>query len=73
MILMQTVFKIVSEILGQEVTADTSMENTEGWDSLKTLQIVMALDEAGVSIPLEKIAEIRSVADIARFSGQDHA
>ena len=33
---MQTVFKIVSEILGQEVTADTSMENTEGWDSLKT-------------------------------------
>ncbi len=73
MILMQTVFKIVSEILGQEVTADTSMENTEGWDSLKTLQIVMALDEAGVSIPLEKIAEIRSVADIVRFSGQDHA
>ena len=73
MILMQTVFKIVSEILGHEVTADTSMENTEGWDSLKTLQIVMALDEAGVSIPLEKIAEIRSVADIVRFSGQDHA
>ena len=73
MILMQTVFKIVSEILGQEVTADTSMENTEGWDSLKTLQIVMALDEAGVSIPLEKIAEIRSVADIVRFSGQNHA
>ena len=73
MILMQTVFKIVSEILGQEVTADTSMENTEGWDSLKTLQIVMALDEAGVSIPLEKIAEIRTVADIVRFSGQDHA
>lgn len=77
MILMQTVFKIVSEILGHEVTADTSidtsMENTEGWDSLKTLQIVMALDEAGVSIPLEKIAEIRTVADIVRFSGQDHA
>lgn len=70
---MQTVFKIVSEILGQEVTADTSMENTEGWDSLKTLQIVMALDEAGVSIPLEKIAEIRTVADIAQFSRQDHA
>ena len=77
MILMQTVFKIVSEILGQEVTADTSidtsMENTEGWDSLKTLQIVMALDEAGMPVPLERIAEIRTVADIARFSRQDHA
>lgn len=73
MIFMQTVFKIVSKILGQDVTAETSMDNTEGWDSLKTLQIVMALDEAGLSIPLEKIAEIRSVADILRFSGQDHA
>ena len=70
---MQTVFKIVSEILGQEVTADTSMENTEGWDSLKTLQIVMALDEAGMPVPLERIAEIRTVADIVRFSGQNHA
>lgn len=49
------------------------MENTEGWDSLKTLQIVMALDEAGMPVPLERIAEIRTVADIARFSRQDHA
>jgi len=70
---MNAVVKIVSEVLGLPVTAESSMENTEGWDSLKTLQIVMALDEAGVSIPLEKIAEIRSVADIVRFSGQDHA
>ena len=70
---MNAVVKIVSEVLGLPVTAESSMENTEGWDSLKTLQIVMALDEAGVSIPLEKIAEIRSVADIVCFSGQDHA
>ena len=70
---MNAIVKIVSEVLGLPVTAESSMENTEGWDSLKTLQIVMALDEAGVSIPLEKIAEIRSVADIVRFSGQDHA
>ena len=70
---MNAVVKIVSEVLGLPVTAESSMEDTEGWDSLKTLQIVMALDEVGVSIPLEKIAEIRSVADIVRFSGQDHA
>lgn len=70
---MQAIFKIVSEILGQNVTVETSTDNAEGWDSLKTLQIVMALDEAGISVPLEKIAEIRSVADIARFAGRDHA
>ena len=49
------------------------MEDVAGWDSLKTLQIVMSLDEAGFSIPLEKIAEVRSVADLIRFTGQDHA
>lgn len=73
MIPMQAIFKIVSEILGQNVTVETSTDNAEGWDSLKTLQIVMALDEAGISVPLEKIAEIRSVADIVRFAGRDHA
>jgi acyl carrier protein len=54
-------------------SAETSMENTPAWDSLKTLQIVMALDEDGVDIPFERIAEIRSVADIlaiVRESGQ---
>ena len=50
---MNAVVKIVSEVLGLPVTAESSMENTEGWDSLKTLQIVMALDEAGMPVPLE--------------------
>jgi acyl carrier protein len=28
----------------------------------------MGLDEAGISVPFEKIAEIRSVADIVRMA-----
>jgi acyl carrier protein len=47
-----------------DTTIGTSMENTPSWDSLKTLQIVMALDEEGIAIPFERIAEIRSVSDI---------
>ncbi|MDR0616165.1 MAG: acyl carrier protein [Synergistaceae bacterium] len=47
-----------------EATAETSMRNTPSWDSLKTLQIVMALDEDDIAIPFERIADIRSVADI---------
>ncbi|MDR0764677.1 MAG: acyl carrier protein [Synergistaceae bacterium] len=39
------------------------------WTSIRTLQMVMGLDEAGVSIPFEKIAEIRSVGDIMRLAG----
>ena len=70
---MQMILKIVSEVLGVPATEGTLMEDVAGWDSLKTLQIVMSLDEAGFSIPLEKIAEVRSVADLIRFTGQDHA
>ena len=36
--------------------------------SLKILQIIMTLDEEGVSIPLEKIAKIKSVSDIIAFA-----
>ena len=70
---MQKIIEMVSAILGVPVTGDTSMEDVKGWDSMRTLQIVMALDEAGFSIPLEKIAEVRSVADLIRFTGQNNA
>jgi acyl carrier protein len=58
---------IVSEVLRTPVTEDSSVNDVAGWDSLKTLQIVMALEEAGYEIPLEKIAEIKSVKDILSF------
>jgi acyl carrier protein len=58
---------IVSEVLGTSVAEGSSVSDAPGWDSLKTLQIVMALDEAGYEIPLEKIAEIKSVKDILSF------
>ncbi len=58
------ILTVVRSILGEGANLDTSMANTPAWDSLKTLQIVMGLDEADVSIPFERIAEIKSVADI---------
>ena len=64
---MARIMDIVSDVLGIPVSEESSVENVPGWDSLKTLQIVMALDEAGHEIPLEKIAEIESVRDILSF------
>ncbi|MDR3231941.1 MAG: acyl carrier protein [Synergistaceae bacterium] len=58
---------IVSEVLGTSVSGDSSVDGVAGWDSLKTLQIVMALDEAGYEVPIEKIADIKSVRDILSF------
>ncbi|MDR1978099.1 MAG: acyl carrier protein [Synergistaceae bacterium] len=68
---MQNIIDIISEVLGTSVSEDSSVDDVAGWDSLKTLQIVMALDEAGCEIPLEKIAEIRSVRDVVTFAKQE--
>jgi acyl carrier protein len=65
------IIDIVSSVLGTPVSEESSMEDVAGWDSLKTLQIVMALDEAGFEIPLEKIAEIKSVRDILSFAQKE--
>ena len=59
---------IVSRVLGTPVSGESRVEDVAGWDSLKTLQIVMALDEAGYEIPLEKIAGIKSVQDVMSFA-----
>jgi acyl carrier protein len=63
------IISVVQSVLGCEASFDTSMDSAPNWDSLKTLQIVMGLDEAGISVPFERIAEIRSVADIIRMAG----
>lgn len=68
---MQKIIETVSAILGASVTENTLMEDIPGWDSMRTLQIVMALDESGFPIPLEKIAEVRSVADLIKFAGRN--
>ncbi|MDR1944456.1 MAG: acyl carrier protein [Synergistaceae bacterium] len=62
------ILKIARSVLGNDASFETSMENAPSWDSLKTLQIVMGLDEEGVSIPFEKIAEIRSISDIIEIA-----
>jgi acyl carrier protein len=62
------ILNIARNVLGAEISEDTSMKTCPEWTSIRTLQIVMGLDEAGVSIPFEKIAEIRSVGDIMRLA-----
>ena len=60
---------IVQTVLGNETTIETTMMSMPSWDSLKTLQIVMALDENGISVPFELIVDIRSVRDIIEAAG----
>jgi len=56
---MSAVFAVPTEV----ITPDSSMDTIEGWDSLKHMNLVIALeDEFGVSIPDEDAADITSYA-----------
>lgn len=53
-----------------EVTADSTIDDVENWDSLGHLRVCMALEQRfGVKIPMEDIADLRSVpAIVAKLS-----
>ena len=55
------ILSVVSDVLDSSVDGSSSLDDVS---SLKILQIIMTLDEEGISVPLEKIAKIKSVSDI---------
>jgi acyl carrier protein len=56
---MATVLKVPPESIG----ADASQDTLPGWDSLRHMNLVLALEQAfGVEIPDEDAAEITSYA-----------
>lgn len=65
------VISIAREILGPDIQESSSVADCPRWDSLKTLQIIMALDESGITVPLEKIANIKSIRDIIESVKQE--
>ncbi|SNR96574.1 MULTISPECIES: acyl carrier protein [unclassified Azospirillum] len=49
------------------ITTDTSITRDLGLDSLAVMDFVMVLeDKFDVSIPLERIAEVETIGDLAR-------
>lgn len=68
---MEGFLEFVAEVMEVE-TADISMETKykeyEKWDSLMMLTLVMELEaEYGVSIPMEKLGEVKTMADLYEF------
>lgn len=66
--LKERILEVAKDVLGKHVDEASDINNTPNWDSLKTLQIIMALDEEGITIPLEKIAKIKSISDLINFA-----
>lgn len=56
--------EIISGLIDNQLDVSWDFQNMS---SLKQLQIIMALDAEGISIPIEKIGSIHSVEDIKRM------
>jgi acyl carrier protein len=63
--------EILSNVFSTELSAithDFSQENVEGWDSLKQLNLVVALEEKfNIQIEPEEIAEIIDINSIEQL------
>ncbi len=65
---MEHFLEIVAEIMEKdpsEINLGIVYKEFDGWDSLMMLTLVMELEaEYNVSIPLEKISEVQTLADL---------
>lgn len=63
------IIEILKNVLETEnVNSDSNQDNTENWDSLHQLNLVVELEDAfDVSLEPEDIAEMRSVKAIGRI------
>jgi len=58
----------VLELPASEIPDDASADTLSGWDSLRHLELMLALElEYGVHIPTEDMLELRSLEAIEAF------
>lgn len=66
----EKILNILGEILECEVNEETSQRNTEEWDSIKQLALVVELEsQFDVMFEPEEIERMKSVADIVSVIG----
>jgi len=62
------VCEIASDILEADVTADSSPETVENWDSVQNLNLVLALEEEyGVQFAPEDLEQVKTLGNFARI------
>jgi len=65
---LQFIFRDVLDNPNLILNETTSVENCQGWDSVATVQMVLAIEnEYNIRFKTDEVARIRSVSDILRF------
>lgn len=69
-----TIRLVMSQVLQvepEEISAESSPESIERWDSLKHMQLIMALeDELGIQFPDDAIPELLTFGAIEKMVGE---
>ena len=66
----ETINEIIAEILELEVTNEELMdrENNSGWDSIKHLEIIMAIEEEfDIRFSSSEVTNVKGVTDLWRM------
>ena len=64
---MEKLLKIAEEVFEVPVTMETSLTNCDKWDSLRHLNLIIAIEDAyNISFDPEEIAEMRSMIEIEK-------
>ena len=62
----------VMEADSSEISLETEYNQYEKWDSLMMLNLIMELEvEYGISIPMEKVGEIKTLNDFWKMVSED--
>ena len=62
---LKDVMSAVFEVEPSEINEDSSQDNIAGWDSVKSLALIVSLEEEfGVSIPLEEVVNMTNFKHI---------
>jgi len=65
--MIDSIIKIISEVLEMQANEETSQDNSEGWNSLQHLNIIVALEDVfDISFEPEDIANMKSVKEIEK-------
>lgn len=59
----------VLEVEASSLTVDTRFQDLAGFDSVKVLSLIVALDDLGINVPQEKASEIRTYGDVLKLAG----
>lgn len=61
----------VLQIPATKITDDLTMQESDAWDSLKHMELIVALEEAfDVQLTFDEIVSMRSVREIKRVLGE---